>query len=193
MMYASIGLDLSLSNTGIAMIASGGKAFCERVSHGGGAKDMTIAQELLRIREMGARVAHKVLGWVAEVDLPPENVLFTFEGPSIGSVNGKPHERAGLWWLVANEIHTYGQIAKASPATNKKYWTGNGAADKKLMLTLAKQRYPELVILDDNVADALSLADMGARHLGIPMMPRPPQVNLGSLMRAEWPTTTEGA
>ena len=47
----------------------------------------------------------------------------------------------------------------------KKFWTGNGNAGKPLMIEEAKNRYPDLEIIDDNHADALALLALAKSDL----------------------------
>lgn len=146
----------------------------------------TIEDELERIRSLASRCVY----WITHtVELgAPADTLFVFEGPSIGSTNGKPDERAGLRWVTALNLRAFGRITFVPPRSVKKYWTDNGNADKKLMLAWAERRYPEMHISDDNIADALALAHMGAEHCGIIPISRPPLVNSSALAGVDWPT-----
>lgn len=44
-----------------------------------------------------------------------------------------------------------------SPTTIKKYWTGNGAAKKELMMETTLMRFPDLDLTDSNEADAIAI------------------------------------
>jgi len=59
-------------------------------------------------------------------------------------------------WATAAGIDSKGY----SPKEIKKWATGNGNASKEIMLALAKKRWPEIPIVDDNQADALLLWQM---------------------------------
>jgi crossover junction endodeoxyribonuclease RuvC len=59
-------------------------------------------------------------------------------------------------WATTAKIESKGY----SPKEIKKWATGNGNASKEIMLALAKKRWPEIAIVDDNQADALLLWQM---------------------------------
>lgn len=50
--------------------------------------------------------------------------------------------------------------------TIKKHATGKGNADKKAMIDAARKKWPEIVIKDDNQADALWLLDWAQNEYG---------------------------
>jgi crossover junction endodeoxyribonuclease RuvC len=77
-------------------------------------------------------------------------------------------------------------VAMVPPSTLKVYATGSGAADKDAMLKAARGMWPDVDIEDDNSADALLLAAMGARYLGHPCDDVPAE-RWASLDGAEWP------
>ena len=49
----------------------------------------------------------------------------------------------------------------------KKFATGKGNADKELMVSAAKQKYPGIDIIDDNHADALHIFHLALTDLGL--------------------------
>ena len=54
-----------------------------------------------------------------------------------------------------------------SPSEIKKHATGKGTADKSLMISTASLKWPGVVIVDDNHADALWLLDFVVLTFGI--------------------------
>ena len=54
------------------------------------------------------------------------------------------------------------------PTEIKKWATGKGNSNKAVMLKEAKQRWPEIHIIDDNMADAMLMLAMTEADLGIP-------------------------
>lgn len=52
------------------------------------------------------------------------------------------------------------QHAEYSPAAIKKYATGKGNANKKAMILAAQEKWQNMVIIDDNHADALWLYEL---------------------------------
>lgn len=59
-------------------------------------------------------------------------------------------------WSALNDVH----YECYTPSTVKKHATGNGKANKKLMIFAAENKWPDLEIVDDNQVDALWLLDM---------------------------------
>lgn len=164
-MAAVLGLDLSLTATGLAEVRDGKVVGTTRV-RSSGSKDATLKQRQERLHGIGQDIAE----WVSE---EPSD-LIVIESPSYGSKFGSPHDRSGLWWLVVNHLSLLGhEIATVAPMSRAKYGTGNGAARKADVLEAVRLRFPEEhaagMIPDDNVADAILLASMGARILGDPV------------------------
>ena len=180
----SIGLDLSLSASGVASIIDGDDqprlAVCTVPS---AAANATVEEELIRM----TRMAGKVITVIRAIALPTDDVVFNIEGPIVGMIGGKSDERAGLRWIIALNLRPLGRLMFSPPASVKQYWTGSGAADKKTMMHFAALRYPGIALLDNNAVDALALAHMGATHLGFDLTPRTPAVNWLALVKLRWP------
>ena len=180
----SFGLDLSLSASGVTAIVEGTDvprlAVCTVPSLPANA---TVEEELIRM----TRMAGKVITVIRNVMLPGDDCLFNIEGPVVGMIGGKSDERAGLRWIIALNLRPLGRLMFTPPANVKQFWTGNGAADKKTMMHFAALRYPGMALLDNNAVDALSLAAVGATHLGFNLTPRTPAVNELALAKLRWP------
>lgn len=121
-----------------------------------------------------------------------EGDLVVMEGPSYGSHGSRTHELAGIWWLIRHEIYLSqartGQkhVAIVPPRTRAKYATGNGNASKSEVLKSVGEMFPNQPIIDDNAADAMTFAAMGARWLNMPVDERTPE-QIESFMKVEWP------
>lgn len=167
-----LGLDLSLTSTGVATIDEDGLSAWVFKPSGEG---------LHRLRSAVAELAY----WGRDIDLA------VIEGPSYGSAPGQRghHERAGLWWMVRDVLDKRDvRVAIAPPKNLKLYATGKGNASKDMVLVAAAKRFPEWEGGND-AADAAWLAAMGAHHLGRPF------VNLTVTGRAaldgvQWPEVT---
>lgn len=176
-----VGLDLSLTSSGVAVI-KGGDVGLARVQPGD---------------KLGghARIDY-VRAHVWGLTGPDETDLVVIEGPSYGSVTGKQHERAGLWWIVTRMLWRAGTpYAVVVPAALKKYALGKGSGkgtDKDQVLAAVVRRYPTADVDGNDVADALVLAAMGADHLGCPLAPVP-QANRAALAGVSWPALRERA
>jgi crossover junction endodeoxyribonuclease RuvC len=162
-----IGLDLSLSSTGVASSLG----WVDRI------KPKTTG--LTRMREIVAAI-HMFTSTSAIG-------LVVVEGPSFGSVTGSQHERGGLWWMVVEAIDRRGiPWMQVPPAVLKKYATGRGNAPKDEVLAAAIRRFPESAIRGNDEADALWLAAIGAQLSGEPMCSMP-AVNCAGLTKLKLP------
>jgi len=153
-----IGLDLSLSSTGVG--CSLGWTELIRVTAPAGFR-------FSRLRRIKAAVMEHARG----AD------LVVVEGPSFASKSGSQtghHERAGLWWFVMDAVDGAGlRWLEVPPTSLKKYATGKGNAGKDEVLAAAVRRFPAVEVRGNDEADALWLAAIGADLLGDPMVEMP--------------------
>lgn len=165
-----IGLDLSLTATGVAAMSPRGFATRRLTVEGTG---------IIRLRRL-----------LAEVERDAENAsLVVVEGPSYGSVGAGTHERAGLWWLVRDMLWQHSIPCAVVPPSNlKKYAVGVGGgakASKDAVLVACARHWPTFEGRNDE-ADALWLAAMGLDYLtGRSGMPA---LNRLALKSCSWPT-----
>jgi hypothetical protein len=157
-----VGLDLSLTATGVAQVDGGLTA---RATVLAAPKKLTGHPRLSLLRE-------KCQDWWQDAD------LVLVEGPSYGSMSGQGHhETAGLWWAVTHDLWNAGiPVAVVTPSVLKKYAVGVGGgpkATKDKILVAAVRRFPEVDVDDNNAADALWLAAIGSDHLGQPLCRMP--------------------
>ncbi len=157
-----IGLDLSLTGTGFAG-PDGTKVFRST-----GHKGDTLDQRADRLTALLFDVLDAIDDW--NVD------LVTIEQPSFGQSRGSSGavtDRAGLWWLIVHALHSRGiAVAEVPPATLKKYVTGKGNAGKGLIAAHLVKRF-DVLIEDDNAADAFALRALGLDLLGHPLVQLP--------------------
>ena len=163
-----LGLDLSLTSTGIASCT--------------GWADTLKPPAKLR--------GHDRLRWLltAVADHTRLADLVVVEGPSYGSQAGQAghHERAGLWWLTTHQLWTREvPVAVAPPSCVKRYATGKGNASKDAVLSAVVRRFAWFGEGND-AADAVILAALGADQVGAPMvaMPKEHRAALGGVA---WP------
>lgn len=173
-----IGLDLSLTGTGIAdstgrirTISSKGKA------------DATLAQRRARL----ARLCHDITSDVLCAG-DDRAALVVIEQPAFSRQNGHMHDRSGLWWLVVDRLAgALGfDVVEVAPTGRAKYATGKGNASKDQVLAAVVRRYPNVEVSNNNEADALVLAAMGARALGHPIDDLPLS-HLAAMSAVAWP------
>lgn len=169
-----IGLDLSLTSTGVARI-DGSDATVARVVSKPAAS--TLAARSARLRSIAA----KVTGMCAGAG------LVVVEGPAYASKSGAAHDRAGYWWLVVAELTATGvPVVEVPPATLKVFATGRGNAGKDDVLTAVVRRYPHVEFAGNDEADALVLAAMGCRLLGAPLEASLPQTHLRAMEKVKY-------
>jgi len=212
MTYHVAGLDLSLSNTGVAVARGGSPVTVHNVTSGPSKsielEDGTTTASLLdrrdRLQHLAARVIrHALAGYNPEVDDAP---LFVVEAPLYRAPmvrdpktnqlkplqgGGHAHDRAGLWWLVTHLLFKQGFVVEVSTTTMKRYATGTGGGKKVGVLRYAALNFPHLLALDDNASDAVALCAMGARQLGHPLEPSVQRVTPAALASVNWPSSTQ--
>lgn len=169
-----VGIDLSLSSTGLAVIVNG-RANVARHS------TAPVGDDVARRHRRLLQIAGDVRSWASGAD------LVVLEGPSYASVTGHQHDRSGLWWLVVHRIlGAELPLAIVPPSSRARYATGKGNSPKDAVLASVVRRYPEVDIIGNDQADALILAAMGARRLGHPI-DVVPKACLTGMTGAAWP------
>jgi len=207
MPYHFVGLDLSLTNTGVAVLRGDDleghphllrnvRSAPEKTAVKDGKSYAGLLDRRNRLRRIAGRIVAAALdGYDPEVDDAP---VFAIELPLLLAKNGGQGvlDRAGLFWLVTNALFNHGIVIEISTTTMKKYATGSGGTpkgqDSKAAILLAIPRmFPGVFVTDDNTADALALAAMVARALGSPREPSPQRVTPSALNAVEWPSNTQ--
>lgn len=160
-----VGLDLSLTGTGVA--------------HPGGGSS-TIRTKLTGAARLG--YLRDLIGqWLSD----ERTDLVAVEGYAFGRTN-KAHQMGELGGVVRLMLHERGQPwCEIPPSSMKKYATGKGNAGKSEVLVAAVRRlgYDGA---DDNQADALWLRAMALDHLGAPCV-QVPASHRDALVKVQWP------
>lgn len=176
-----IGLDLSLTSTGVARVTNGRVVGTNSIRTAGKKGDDLQA----RAKRLESIVKSVYVDLCA---FNPE--LVVVEAPSYGSQHGAQHDRSGLWWLVVQATLNGGwPVATVSPNGRAKYGTGKGNSPKDAVLAAVIKRYPEVTLNSNDEADALLLASMGSRHLGWPIEDELPKAHLDAMDGAYWPAS----
>ena len=172
-----VGLDLSLTSTGIAAYRPEHGYSTTRV-HSTGKKSDTWAQRRDRLAILVGEIATTVDCFRS---------LILVEAPSYASAGAGTHDRSGLWWWVYNALHEMNcTIIPVAPSQRMKYATGVGGgpkASKDAVLAAAVKRYPDIDITGNDVADAVLLMAIGMRLLGQPIETSLPQTHLDALTK----------
>lgn len=180
-----VGIDLSLTGTGIAFYDGDARTVDVDTIKSSGSKDASLYDRSVRLQVLLDRILRKTTG----------AQLAVIEGPSFGQARqGGQHDRAGLWWLVVDKLIELGLIVvEVSPASRAKYATGKGNAAKDAVLAAVVRRYVDVPVADNNQADAVVLAAMGARWLQQPIDDGLPLLNVGAMSKVRWPLPQEAA
>lgn len=190
-MTTVIGLDLSLTSTGVAVFSARNGAgwpvdtttYCTIGSKG--RRSDTLMDRHQRL--------NKLIGQIWERCKDAD--LVVVEGPSIMSKGGSNWDRAGLWWGAINTLCDDNiPVAVAAPTVVKKFATGRGNADKAAVavaLSRLLKLWPDLDPANDNEWDAVALALIGAQRLGLDVESRAHQAAV--LESVEWPAALDVA
>ncbi len=173
---AYVGLDLSLADTGVAVI-----------DEDGGITTARIRSKAAPTPDLKARAGRLVDHVSAILAAVPDGIeCVTVEGMSFASRSAHAHDMGGLWWLVVTGlIDVWHTVHVVPPSNVKKYATGNGGASKDEVLAQVIRRYPATTLSNNNEADALVLAAIGARHHGHPVDDMP-KLHLDALVKVGW-------
>lgn len=179
-----VGIDPSLTSLGLAAVSDGSIVATKRVRSAGHNGD-TLAQRYAR--------QEKIVGEVLAFLNQHRPVLVVIEGPSYGSRNGHPHDRSGLWWAIVSVALRGSMVAnqkvavvEVPPNNRMKYATGHGRVEKDVVLAQVIWRYPEAEITGNDVADAVVLAAMGSRSLGMAVEGDLPLTHLAAMNKVIW-------
>lgn len=199
------GLDPSLTSTGIAILRDGIPVTLTSLGHSGRDADTYLMRSRRIVSQ--TRAVINAIGMavtpVKGLTSPDELILsdwrqidlVVIEGPSYGSQWGDQWDRAALWWglyssLTAKRI----PIAVVSPKTRAKWATGkdvegNGNSKKPAVFAAIKEEWTDVRqhIRNDDIADALVMAAMGAAHLGDPLPIQVHQWRVNGLTAVQWP------
>ena len=165
-----IGLDMSLTSTGVAAVAAGTLRVTLHRIRSKGAKDDTFAARGHRLEQIAEDVQAAAQARAG--------TLVVIESPAYSRLTGHMHDRSGLWWLTVALMRDLGcDVVEVTPNARAKYGAGKGNAAKDEVLAAMVRRFPDLAVDGNDVADALILASMGIRWLGSPLEDAPGRVS----------------
>lgn len=130
------------------------------------------------------------LDWLVAriVEHCPAKALIVMEGPAFGAKGSAYHQLAGLWWIVRRELRLQrpdSAVAVVPPSNLKRIALGKGVGDKDAVMLATARRFPGFQG-DNNAADALWLAVLGAQRMSKPLVELP-AANLKALDGVTWP------
>lgn len=176
-----VGLDPSLTNTGIAVLRDGRPIKLTTTGHG-----TLNARDYQHRSDRIVTQAHDVMATINHTIH-----LAVIEGPAYGACNASTHDGSGLWWRFYSALRARGiPIAVVAPTTRAKWATGRGNADKKQVLAAVRATWApwKAYITGHDIADALTLAEIGARHLDEPLHFTPRRRHIEALTSITWPS-----
>ena len=122
--------------------------------------------------------------------LPARVDLAVIEGPALrAKFAGKADERSGLRWLLIDQLLARGPVVVVDPRKRALLATGNGGASKADVKASMRRQFPNVHVPDDNVADAVALAQAGAAQFGFPVSYGAKQVSAHAGIA--WPVESE--
>ena len=175
-----VGIDLSLTATGITTIDLDAGTIDVATITSKGKADFTLAQRAHRLSELRHDIGDALAPW-------DEVALVVVEQPAYAQTSGHHHDRSGLWWMVVDALRgARVPVAEVTPGGVKRFAAGKGNAPKDTVLLHVARRWPDVPVRDNNQADSLVLAAMGARHLGHPVDAMPVS-HLAAMAAVRWP------
>lgn len=161
-----VGLDLSLTSTGIAALEVGTGEMFTHVVRSTGKKDDRLPQHLARLGTLTGEVVEHVSA-ASPVVVAVESAAFSTRNDS------SAHRRAGLWWAVVSEVARRFPVVEVAPSSLKRFATGRGNCDKAAVMLAVSKRWGTDVLPDarSDRADAAALAAMCSYRLGGESLP----------------------
>jgi crossover junction endodeoxyribonuclease RuvC len=146
-----LGLDLSLTGTGMCVVETGaGRGLLTTINTT--AKTRT-EDRLISIRRTIAQASSGVDAAI-------------IEGLSYGSVGGAQAERSALHWMVRVDLYQLGvPYVIVTPMSLKKFVCGTAKVEKSMMIREVFRRW-NVEATNDNEADAAALAHLGLVYYG---------------------------
>lgn len=180
-----MGLDLSLTAPGIARVTRpwGDEQPEARAT----TLDRVPTTEAMRgvvLHEAAERIARRVQALT--LGHAPFETLVVVEALLLQSGTGKAPERAALWWMVRAQLELRGfEVVSVHPTSRRSIamdeqaraeWRDapkerKSSTGKRAALASVRRRWPGVTLPDDNAADALVCAEVGARALEFENMP----------------------
>lgn len=156
---AVMGVDMSLTATGICVITDGTVTEIDTIKSKPG--DRTLTGRDTRAAAI-----------LAQIDAVARNHAVGYlvvEAPAY-SRDKAVWDRAGLWWRLITRLLAAGMpVTEVVPTHRAMFATGRGNAGKADVAVGVSKLWPEVDFRGDDQADALVLASMGAVHLGHPV------------------------
>lgn len=162
-MSGFIGIDWSLTSTGVAAFVDGEWDVCTiRTKPDNG----TPTGFLERVHHIAAKITE----WAD----PAEGDVWAIEGPSLGAKGAAVDRMFGGWWLTVDALTAHHEEPWVfAPTSVKKVATGKGNAGKDEVVIATTKRLPEANATNNNESDAVWLAVAASIIAGEPIIDLP--------------------
>jgi Holliday junction resolvasome RuvABC endonuclease subunit len=197
MTWHCVGIDFSLTNSGVAVMRGDRERPLLRNVLSGPSKSgdrdgkpyATLLDRRNRHRAIASRIVEYALdGFNRDTDLGLAVIEAPFYAASGSSGTAGQHDRAWAWGLIVDALFARGLVVvEVGNSALKKYATGDGHASKETMLAVMPRLFPGVFIDDHNIADAAAALGMGCRALGHPVEPSPNRVTPSAMLKVDWP------
>ncbi len=196
-----LGIDPSLTKTGVGVVYDDGRVDGQLVKHlrplekakriKQGLPEKPNLTERRQCIETGGRQVGEAMPWVGRCVL-----AVVYDPPAgAGALGPARLDMPGMWWeLVGMLVDAQVPVARLLDVSARKAITGSGKNEgreaAKVATALAVRKlYPDVEIASDDVADALAAAHLGAVALGWPV---PTLERHRAVKWSEWPATAVG-
>lgn len=175
----SVGLDLSLTHTGYAIVKDDSTVLASGVIKSKPSGDTHLA-ETQRI----VKIAEEAVQKIDEFKEEGEGILVSIEGLAFMAQGTSLVQLAGLNYLVRILLAEFGwPFLIVAPTSLKKFITGSGKGDKDMMMLHVFKNYG-FEALDNNENDAYSLAVCGLAVMDHPIKKlTKPQEEVANLLK----------
>ena len=169
-----IGLDISLTGTGIACSAG----WCDAIGLNGVTTKSLVERDAIIVN----------LSYDIAQHVGPETHLVVIEMPAYSRSGGGTHERSGLWWRVVHHLVAWEiPVVEVNTGHRGTYATGKWNPKKTEVVDAVARRWPAWQTHgDDNAADAVVLMAMGLDAMGHPLATVPAK-HRAALTKVAWP------
>ncbi len=153
----TVGLDLSLTGTGVCVLTDSGHSLHTIKSKPSGDRHL---DELLRLKKIVSDIEDILIEQDEEVD------LVAIEGLAFAARNTTALvQLAGLNYLVRSLLHDMNKgFLVVAPTSLKKYATGKGNCPKDTVMLEIYKKYG-VTVLDNNAADGFILSKIARAYL----------------------------
>jgi Holliday junction resolvasome RuvABC endonuclease subunit len=171
------GIDPSLTSAGVAILQNGQPIHVSHHGHNGASYQMR-----------SRRIRKQVMDVSVQVTRYSPDLVVMEEHPYAVRISAGEFDRSGLWHGLYGRFDAYDiPIVVMNNMTAKKWITGRGTAKKADIVEAVESWWPDFPFVNDDEADALGLAAIGAHHLGDPMPFQVKPRHTTGLEAVQWP------